>query len=79
MSVEVDAQPTPEHARRRRRRSKEPPWLARRQLRGDACWRRAPQRDTAVAVVIVVEVAQRSLPLHEEARLTVTHPFRDAR
>jgi hypothetical protein len=41
----------------------------------DAIWHRAPQRDSAVAIVIVVELAEWALVTHEEARLSVTHSF----
>ena len=77
--VEVDAEPGGEHARRRRRRTKEPVWFARRQVGGHARRGGAPKRDAAVAALVVVEVAKRSLALHERARLAVADALRDAR
>ncbi len=77
--VEVDAETGGEHSRRRRRRVKGPVWFARRQVGGHARRGGAPQRDAAVAAVVVVELAKRALALHGEPRLAVAYALRDAR
>src|ERR687898_721178 len=79
IGVEVDAEPSGDHARRRGGRMEEPVWFAGRQVGGHARRGGAPQRDAAVAAVVVVEVAQRPLALHEEARLAVADALSDAR
>jgi hypothetical protein len=54
-------------------------WLAGGQVGGHARRGGAPERDAAVAAVVVVEVAERPLAVHKEARLAVADALGDAR
>src|SRR3954451_19524460 len=78
-AVEEDAHPVGEDPASGCRRAKESLGVGAHELSLSAGWRRTPQRDPTVAVVVVMEVAEGPPAAHKEARFTVTTalgPFR---
>ena len=70
--IQEHAQPPGERSRCGRGRVEESFRFAAHEFVGHSGRRGTPQRYAPVAVVVVVEVAQRSLITYEEARFTVT-------
>jgi hypothetical protein len=74
-SIEIHPEPPGEHSTRRGRWREEAHRLRAHHLLLHAGRNRTPQRDPTITVVIIVEVAQRSLITNKEARLAVTRPL----
>jgi hypothetical protein len=70
--IEVYAEPPGEDTTRRCRRREKANRLGTDELLLYAGRKRTPQRNAAVTVVVIVEVAEHSLIANEETRLTVT-------